>query len=70
LFKSVDNWLEGRIKELEYKLSKLKIDFDHLEIIYKASSNFDSSKPINCENCDALQKKVNYLITISSKLSM
>ena len=25
---------------------------------------------INCENCDVLQKKVNYLITTTSKLSM
>ena len=49
---------------------KLKTDFDHLEIIYKASSDLDSSKPINCENCEVLQKKINYLITTSSKLSM
>jgi len=62
--------LEGRIKELEDEILKLKIDFDHLEIIYKASSDFDFSKPINCENCDVLQMKVNYLITIASKLSM
>jgi len=62
--------LEGKIKELEDELLKLKSDFDHLEIVYKASSDFDSSKPINCENCDILQKKVNYLITTASKLSM
>jgi len=58
------------VKELEDKVLKLKTDFDHLEIIYKASSDFDSNKPINCENCEALQKKVNYLITTASKLSM
>jgi len=30
----------------------------------------DSCKPINCENCEALQKKVNSLITTTSKHSM
>jgi len=66
----MNNWLEGRIKELEDEILKLKIDFDNLEIIYKASKDFDSSKPINCENCDVLQRKVNYLITTASKVSM
>jgi len=68
--KGLNNRLEGKIKELEDELLKLKIDFDHLEIIYKASNNFDSSKPINCENFDVLQKKANYFITTTSKLSM
>ena len=68
--KELNNWLEGRVKKLEDELLKLKTDFDHVEKIYKASSNFGSSKPINCENCDALQRKVNYLITTASKLSM
>jgi len=68
--KGLNNWLEGRIRELEDELLKLKTNFDHLEIIYKASNDFDSSKPINCENCDVLQKKVNYLITTAFKLSM
>jgi len=57
--KGLNNWLKGRVKELEDEVLKLKTDFDHLEIIYKASSNLDSSKPINCENYKALQKKVN-----------
>jgi len=48
----------------------VKINFDHLEMIYKASSDFDSIKPTNCENSSVvLQKKVNYLITTASKLS-
>jgi len=68
--KGLNNWLEGRVKELEDEVLQLKTDFEHLEIIYKASSNFDSSQPVNCENCEALQKKVNYLITTASKLSM
>jgi len=62
--------LEGGIKELEDEILKLKTDFDYLEIIYKASSDFDSSKPISCENFDVLQRKVNYLITTAFKLSM
>jgi len=68
--KGLNNWLESRVKELEDELLKLKIDFDHLEIIYKAFSDFDYSKPINCEKYDVLQKKVNYLITIAYKLFM
>jgi len=68
--KGMNNWLEGTIKELEDEILKLKTDFDHLEIIYKASNDFNSSKPINCENCDVLQWKVIYLITTASKLSM
>jgi len=68
--KGLNNWLEGRVKQLEDEILQLKIDFDHLEMIYKASSSFDSSQPINCENCEALLNKVNYLLTIASKLSM
>ena len=58
------------MKELEDELLKVKTDFDHLKMIYKASSDFDYSKPTNCENYVLLQKKVHYLITTASKLSM
>jgi len=68
--KGLNNWLEGRVKQLEDESLELKTDFDHLEMIYKASSSLDSSKPVNCENCEALQNKVNYLITTASRLSM
>jgi len=68
--KGLNNWLEGRFKGLEDELLKMETDFDHLKRIYKASSDFDSNKPTNCENCVVLQKKVNYLITIAPKLSM
>jgi len=68
--KGLNNWLEGKVKKLEDEILELKIDFDHLEMIYKASSSLDSSQPINCENCEALQNKVNYLIITTSKLSM
>jgi len=62
--------LEDRVKELEDELLKVKTNFNNLEMIYKPSNDFDSSKPTNCENCSVLQKKVNYLITTTSKLSM
>jgi len=67
--KGLNNWLEGRVQELEDELLKVKTDFDHLEMIYKPFSDFDSSKPTNCETCDVLQKKVNYLITTTSNFS-
>jgi len=52
--KGLNNWLEGRVKQLEDEILELKIDFDHLEMIYKASNSLDSSQPVNCENCEAL----------------
>jgi len=64
--KGMNNWLEARVKELEDEVLRLKTNLEH----YKTSSNLDSSKPANCENCEVLQKKVNYLITIASKLTM
>jgi len=48
--------LEDKVKQLEDEILQLKTDFNHLEMIYKASSNFDSSQPINCENFETLQK--------------
>jgi len=68
--KGLKNWLEGRVKELEDELLKVKTDFDHIEMIYKASSDFGFSKSTNCENRYVLQKKVNYLITTACKLSI
>jgi len=68
--KGLNNWLEGRFKQLEDEILELKTDYDHLEVIYKAFSSLDSSQPINCENCEALQNKVNYLITTAFRLSM
>jgi len=64
--KGMNNWLEARVKELEDDVLRLKTNLDHC----KTSSNLDSSKPSNCENCEVLQKKVNYLITTASKLTM
>ena len=70
--KGLKNWLEGRVKELEDELFKMKTYFDNLEMIYKsaASRDFDSSKLANCADCIVLEKKVNYLIKYASRLSM
>ena len=54
ILKGLNNWLEDIVKELEDEVLKLKTDFVQLEIIYKESSDLDSYKPINCENCEAL----------------
>jgi len=32
--KGLNNWLEGKVKELEEEMLILKIYFDHLEMIY------------------------------------
>jgi len=47
--KGLNNWLEGRVKELENELLTLKTDFDHLEKINKfvASTEFAFCKPTN-----------------------
>ena len=39
-------------------------------MIYKAFNDFDFSQPTNSKKCVVLQKKVNYLITTTSKLSI
>ena len=64
--KGLNNWLEARVKELEGEVLRLKTDLEH----YKTSSNLDSSKPANYENCEVHQKKVNNLITTALKLTM
>jgi len=68
----LNNWLEDRVKELEDELLTSKTDFNHLEMIYKSttSSDFDFYGHANCEDCVVLQNKVNYLIKITSRLSM
>jgi len=50
----------------------LKTDFECLEIIHNSSycNCSNVAKESNCENCEILQGKVNYLIKIVSKLSM
>ena len=70
--KGMNNWLETRVNQLEDELLQAKTDFETLEKNYKfaKSSGFNSSKPVDCENCAVLQNKVNYLIFTSSKLSM
>jgi len=77
--KGMNKWLETRVKRLETRVKQLedellqtKTDFETLEENYKSanSSGFNSSKPVDCENCAVLQNKVNYLISTTSKLSM
>ena len=62
--------VRGQSQTTGDEILELKTDFDNLEMIYNASSSLDSSKPINFENCEALQNKVNYLITTASRLSI
>ena len=70
--KGLNSWLENRAKQLEEELQNMKIDFESLDMIYKSSSSncSQNGKVTNCENCEVLQGKVNYLIKIVSKLSM
>jgi len=70
--KGMNKWLETRVKQLDDELLQAKNDFETLEEQYNSanSSRFNSSKPVDCENCAILQNKVNYLISIVSKLFM
>jgi len=56
---------------LKEELEKVKIDFEHLNIIFQ-SSNYEgeSSKATKCENCEVLQANVKYLVKTSSKFAM
>jgi len=59
--KGLNNWLENKVKSLEEELNNTKIDFENLEIFYKRY--YCKCADIkNCENCDSLQKKVQYLV--------
>jgi len=62
--KGLNNWLENRVKTLEEKLEKSKIDF---EKHCKNSSHMCAS--LVCENCENLEKKVHYLVSNVDKLS-
>ena len=70
--KGLNSWLENRVKQLKEELLNLKTNFESLEMIYKSSScSFSkNAKVTNCENCEVLQGKVNYMIKNISKLSM
>jgi len=69
--KGLNNWLEKRVNSLEEELENVKIDFDHLNMIYQSSYNEgEFSKPAKCENCEVLEAKVKYLVKTSSKLAM
>ena len=65
--KGLNNWLENRVKTLEEELNNSKTDFENLEMIYQNSScKCDFSF---CENCEALQKKVQCLLKTMDKFS-
>jgi len=65
--KGLNNWLKNRVKTLEEELNHSKTDFETLEMIYKSSyCKCDSSF---CENCESLEKKVQYLLKIVDKFS-
>jgi len=64
--KGMNNWLENKVKALEEELENLKTDFANLEILYKKSSCKCDS--LVCENCESLEKKVNYLVKTVDKI--
>jgi len=57
--KGLNNWMENKTNSLEEELKSVKNDFEHLEMIYKASSCnvVVSCKPTKCEHCEVLQEK-------------
>ena len=65
--KSLNNWLENRVKSLEEKLRKTKEDFENLDLIYKNSTCSCDSK--FCENCENLERKIHYLLKTMDKLT-
>jgi len=62
--KSLNNWLENRVKSLEEELSKTKEDFENLDLVYKNSS-------CSCESkvCENLERKIYYLLKTLDKLT-
>jgi len=70
--KGINNWLEGKVKELQDELLTLKTDFDHLEMISKFAAFNDLlfASQLICEGCVVLKNKANYFIKTASRLSM
>jgi len=65
--KELNSWLEKRVKALEEELEKPKSDFENLETHCKNSSC--TCDTFICENCENLERKVHYLVSIVDKLS-
>ena len=64
--KGLNSWLEKRVKALEEELEKSKSDFENLKTHCK---NFSCKcDTLICENCENLEKKVHYLVSIVDKL--
>jgi len=62
--KGLNNWLENRVSQLKKETVDLKIDFEHLEIIYSNSTYCFRNQPAKklCENCIVLKNKGKCLI--------
>ena len=65
--RTLNNWLEKKVKVLEEELKNLKNDFKNLKQSYKRSSCKNDSNV--CENCESFEKKIHYLVKTVNKIS-
>jgi len=69
--KGLNSWLENRVNKLETEIADLKVDFEHLDMIYNnstcCSENHLIAKP--CENCTLLENKVKYLVKTCARFT-
>jgi len=69
--KGLNNWRENIVNQLETEIADLKVDFEHLDMIYNnstcCSENHLIAKP--CETCTLLENKVKYLIKTCARFS-
>jgi len=68
--KGLNSWLENRVNQLEIEIVDLKVDFQHLDMIYNNSTSCKHqliAKP--CENCTLLDNKVKYLIKTCARFT-
>jgi len=70
--KGLNNWWRNKINSLQEELQYVKIDFEHLKMIYKVASYIEvvSCKPTKFENCKVLKDKIKYLIKIIARLTL
>jgi len=69
--KGLNSWLENRVSQLELETVDLKIDFEHLAMIYSNSVDCSEKqltiKP--CRNCTTLKNQVKYLLKTCAKFT-
>jgi len=55
----LNNWLGKKLSHVEKEIFNLKIDFEHLEMIYSNSTDCFKNQPVEkpCENCIVLKIK-------------